>query len=387
MYKDIPLSKIVSYGEKWEENDMLIIDAHEDIAYNALEHGRDIRLSAYAIRAKEEQERKQFSRNENEGPGGIAMSGLPELRCGGVGVVFGVIFAYPLQDGECGNTCSTQSYRDAEEAYCVGREQLAYYSRLAQEPGISLIRDTGDLQRVLAAWEASSADDQERPLGIVPLMEGADPIRTPAEAVQWFADGLRIVSLAWGGTRYSGGTRMPGPLTPAGKDLLSEMERVGLILDTSHMAEESFWQALEGFHGPVIASHSNSRVFVPTDRHLSDDMIRALAERNSVIGTVTANFFLDGTWSRKNNFEIGLEAMVRHIDHICQLTGNALHVGIGSDIDGGFGRDETPKEMDTVADLAKLADALYGVGYKEADITNIMGGNWRRFLEQALPNA
>jgi membrane dipeptidase len=163
------------------------------------------------------------------------------------------------------------------------------------------------------------------------------------------------------------------------------MERVGMILDTSHLSEESFWQALESFQGPVIASHSNCRVFTPTDRHLSDDMIRALAERDAVIGVVPCNPFLDGRWSRANRFPIGLEQVVRHIDHICQLTGNSLHVGIGSDIDGGFGRDETPTELDTVADLAKLADALRSAGYAEEDVVRVMSGNWRRFLERTLP--
>lgn len=365
---------------------MLIIDAHEDIAYNALEWGRDIRDSVYTVRKREESAGCCYSGDDSAGPGGIAMSGLPELRRGGVGIVFGVIFAYPLRDAASSTACSnTQAYRDAEEAHRVGRQQLAYYQQLAQEPGISLVQNTNDLRRVLANWEHSTPDDKNRPLGIVPLMEGADPIRTPAEVEQWFADGLRIVGLAWSGTRYSGGTRMPGPLTSEGRALLREMERVGLILDTSHLAEESFWQALEQFRGPVIASHSNCRVFTPTDRHLSDDMIRALAERDSVIGIVPVNFFLDGRWSRTNRFPLGLDQMVRHIDHICQLTGDALHVGIGSDIDGGFGRDETPLEMDTVMDLAKLADALRKSGYKEEDIIGIMGGNWQRFLERTLP--
>lgn len=365
---------------------MLIIDAHEDIAYNALEWGRDIRDSVYTIRAREEQAGCCYSSDDGTGPGGIAMSGLPELRRGGVGIIFGVIFAYPLRSTSSPTTCAnTQAYRTVEEAHRVGREQLAYYQQLAREPGISLISNTDDLRRVLADWKASSPDDSARPLGIVPLMEGADPIRTPAEVEQWFADGLRIVGLAWNGTRYSGGTGMPGPLSPEGKALLREMERVGMILDTSHLAEESFWQALEQFHGPVIASHSNCRVFTPTDRHLSDDMIRALAARDSVIGIVPVNFFLDGTWSRTNRFPLGLDQMVKHIDHVCQLVGDARHVGIGSDIDGGFGRDETPQEMDTVMDLAKLADALRSAGYKEDDIAGIMGRNWQHFLERALP--
>jgi membrane dipeptidase len=174
------------------------------------------------------------------------------------------------------------------------------------------------------------------------------------------------------------------------------MDRVGLILDTTHLAEESFWQALKLYRGPVIASHSNCRALTMSkfdehtrqangQRHLSDDQIRALVERDAVIGVVPCNPFLDATWTRENRFGIGLDLVVRHIDHICQLAGNALHVGLGSDIDGGFGRDETPRELDTVADLAKLADALRSAGYKEEDVVSIMGGNWRRFLERALP--
>ncbi len=269
----------------------------------------------------------------------------------------------------------------------MAQQQMAYYKALAQEPGISLVLTREDLARVLTAWEHSSPGEPERPLGIVPLMEGADPIRTPDEAAQWYANGLRVVGLAWQNTRYSGGTAAPGPLTPAGRALLREMERVGLILDTTHLAEESFWQAMEHFHGPVIASHSNCRVFTPGDRQLSDDMIRALARRDGIIGIVPYNKFLTGAWTRERRIPVTLHQMLLHIDHVCQLTGDALHVGIGSDIDGGFGRDETPQELDTVADVAKLADALLNSGYPAEAVRQIMGGNWRRFLERNLPIA
>ena len=390
---------------------MLIVDAHQDIAYNALELGRDIRLSVHTTRRREARTPLNIVGGDYEAmlealgnteKRDIAMSGLPELRRGGFGVIFGSIFAHPLCDGCNGEGAHSQVYRSSEEAYRVGREQLSYYRQLAEEPGITLIRTREDLQEVLMAWESTKDDDPERPLGLIPLMEGADPIRTPGEAASWFENGLRIIGPSWSiATRYSGGNSQEGPLTSQGELLLSEMERVGLILDVTHMAEAAFWQAMERFHGPVIASHSNCRAItmrnIPDDdyltvianaqRHLSDDMIRALAERDAVIGVVPFNRFLDGTWARTRRFDTTLDLLVRHIDHICQLTGNARHVGLGSDIDGGFGRDETPLELDTVADMIKLADALRSTGYREEDIVGIMGANWCRLMESALPSA
>jgi membrane dipeptidase len=162
------------------------------------------------------------------------------------------------------------------------------------------------------------------------------------------------------------------------------MQRLGMALDTSHLSEESFWQAMESFQGPVLASHSNCRALVPRARELSDEMIRAIAERNGIIGISPGNFFLVPGWSRDPK-PVSLERMVAHIDHVCQLVGDAHHVGIGSDLDGGFGRNETPTELETIADLLKLSDVLRGAGYAQSDINHIMGANWLRFLERALP--
>jgi membrane dipeptidase len=161
------------------------------------------------------------------------------------------------------------------------------------------------------------------------------------------------------------------------------MQRLGAILVVSHMAEESFWQALDLFDGAVIASHANCRALTPTDRHLSDEMIRALIARDAVIGTVLANRFLDPDWQR--GAPLPPDVAVRHIDHICQLAGDATHCALGSDFDGGFGVESTPDGLDSVADLGKLADALAAHGYADADINGIMGENWLRLLRRSLP--
>jgi len=218
-------------------------------------------------------------------------------------------------------------------------------------------------------------------------MEGANPILCPKDAKDWFKAGVRIVAPAWHRTRYSGGTGAPGPLTKIGKELMAEMDASGLILDVSHMAEESFFNALDLFRGEVIASHSNSRRYVPTDRQLSDEMIKTLVSRGSVIGTVLFNGFLKPNWKKgKGKNEVDLASVVKHMDNVCKLVGDSLHSGLGSDLDGGFGAESIPKGMETVADLQKIGEALSKEGFSTSDVSNLMGGNWIRLLERALPD-
>jgi membrane dipeptidase len=219
-------------------------------------------------------------------------------------------------------------------------------------------------------------------------MEGADPIRSPDEAAEWHGAGVRIIGPAWSATRYSGGTNAPGPLTPAGRALMREMSDAGLALDVSHIAEQSFWEALELFDGTVIASHSNCRALVPgprEDRHLSDAMIKALIDRDAVIGMVLYNRFLDSAWTlEQGKSAVGLDVVLRHIDRICQIAGDARHVAIGSDFDGGFGSECIPREMDSIADMPRVGDALRSAGFSEADVAAVLGGNWLRKLEDIL---
>jgi len=259
----------------------------------------------------------------------------------------------------------------------MATQQLDYYRSLASNGHVKLILTKSDLSSVL--------EDRKR-VGIVLLMEGADPIVSPEDVHDWYAWGLRILAPSWMATRYAGGTHMPGPLTPLGRELMEQLEKTRLILDLSHMSDESFFEALNLFHGKVIASHSNCRMLVPTDRQLSDEMIHALISRNGVIGSVFNNPFLLTDWKTGMvKSQVTLSHVVQHIQHICSITGDMLHVAVGSDLDGGFGVENTPLEIDTVADLGKLASALSSGGFSENEVEAIMNLNWLRILDEALP--
>ena len=157
-----------------------------------------------------------------------------------------------------------------------------------------------------------------------------------------------------------------------------------MILDLSHMADDAVWQALERYGGPIIASHTNCRVILPTDRHFTDDQIRAAAQRDVVIGVVLHNGFLVAGWKREQG-PVELDAVLRHLDHVRELVGDARHSGIGSDFDGGAGNQSTPRPFDTVADLGALADGLRAHDYSEDEISGILGGNFLRTFTGALP--
>jgi membrane dipeptidase len=340
-----------------------IIDGHEDIAFNSLILRRDFLLSAHENRLK-----GVDSKN------GSPTVGLPDLARGNVRVVFGTIWVPPCLPGVEVQPC----YRTPTEAYEMAVQQLNYYRDLASQGHVKLILTRSDLESVLG---------KPAQIGVVLLMEGADPVLSPENLHDWYGQGLRILAPSWRGTRYAGGTHMPGPLTDAGRELMRELEKSRLILDISHISDESFFEALEHFPGTVIASHSNCRALVPTDRQLSDEMIRALISRDGVIGAVFYNPFLVNGWTEagKVKSQVTLSHVVQHIRHICNIAGDTLHVAVGSDLDGGFGVESTPAEIDTVADLGKLALALSSSGFSDQDVLRVMRKNWMRILEKALP--
>lgn len=349
----------------------IVVDAHQDIAYNSLKYGRDYRRSALVARTHE--------------PAGTpsATIGLPESIAGRVAVICATLFVAPAES-DWTPTGNEKTYSNPQEAYTYASEQLDYYDRLADESDrITVVKTAADLDSVVATWSADTPVHL-RKQGLVVLMEGADPIVEPRQFEEWYARGVRIVGTAWQRTRYSGGTGAPGGLTALGRELLDVMASFGALLDVSHMAEKSFYEACDHYEGPIFASHSNPRKFCETDRHLSDDMIRRLAERDGVMGVVLYNAFLNGSYQRGDP-RLPLTVILDIVDHVCQVTGSAAHVGLGSDFDGGFGVDSIPEGIETVGDLWSLGPALQARGFSAADTAAVLGGNMLRKLRQALP--
>jgi membrane dipeptidase len=329
---------------------MYIVDAHLDLAYNVT-RGRDPRMPAL-----------QQPVADNE----IATVGLPDLCAGGVGLVCATIFCSP------GSYGGRAGYTNSEEARAQALSQLAWYRSCIDDGLIRFVRNPDDL----------AAD---KGLAAILLLEGADAIRSPDDLPEWFGAGLRMVGLAWKQTRYAGGTGAPGPLTSEGKALVKHLDRFGIIHDTSHLAEQSFWDLMNLTDRPVTASHSNCRVIVGDgDRHLTDEMIRAITSRGGVIGI---NFYDKFLLPRAEHGlrRATLADIVKHMKHLCDLAGSAKHVGIGTDMDGGLGREQIPVEITTSADLPRVAEALSSAGFNDQDVIGIMGENWRRFFATALP--
>lgn len=349
---------------------MLLIDGHLDLAMNALLWNRDLRRTAHETRSLE-----AGMTEKGRAAGTVA---FPELTRGEVAISFATVIARVQQPGS-----AVSGYRTHEIAYAHAQGQLAYYRQLERDGALRILCDWPTVE---AHWRAWQAPGPRPPHGIVLCMEGADPIVTPAQIEDWYRDGLRVVGLShYGPSAYAHGTGTPGPLTPRGRELLPLMEQAGIILDVTHLADDSFHEALDLFHGPVLASHANCRALVPGDRQLTDDMLKLLIQRDAVIGAAFDAWMLEPGWVRgvTTNERVTMEQVVEHIDRVCQLAGNARHAAIGTDLDGGYGIEQCPNDLDTIADLQHIPGLLRARGYGEADIAAIAHGNWLRLLERA----
>jgi membrane dipeptidase len=349
---------------------LLIIDEHLDLSWNALGWNRDLTKPVSDIRSAE-------AGIPGKGRGHGVVS-FPEMRRGQVGVSFATVLARANPNGN-----SSLDFRTQEIACATAQGQLAYYRLLERRGFWRMLRDWPSLERSCTEWQSAPLD---APFGFILSMEGADPILSPDHAADWFEDGLRIVGLAhYGPSAYAHGTGCSGGLTVQGRELLRVMERLGIVLDLTHLADESFWEAAELFGGPVLASHNNCRSITPDGRQFTDEQIRLLIERDGVIGAALDAWMLVPGWRRgePDNPRVTLEDVVRHIEHICQLAGNTRHVAIGSDLDGGFGTEQCPEDLDTIADLQKLGPLLNQRGYTNEDVRAIFHGNWMRFFARA----
>lgn len=362
---------------------MLIIDAHLDLAWNALQSNRDLLQSVYSLRSRE-------ARVPGDGRGQNTVS-FPELRRGRVALCFGTVIARVNGAGPTAGSAPLIDFGSPAQAYAVARGHLAYYRGLAEQGHIRLITNWSELQAHLAEWlEWDAANDEltsvTPPTGLVVSMECADPILAPEQVPSWYAAGLRVIGPGhYGRGRYVGGTGTDIGFNDEGLRLLYEMERAGMILDVTHLSDEAFWQALDLYGGTVLASHHNCRALVPHQRQLSDEQIRALVQRDAVIGAAFDIWMLIPDWSlgRSHNRQASIATVAEHIDHVCQLAGDSEHAAIGSDLDGGFGRESSPYDLDTIADLQHLAAALADLDFSNNQIADVMHGNWVRLLRRA----
>jgi len=353
---------------------MFIIDAHLDLSMNAMEWNRDLTLPAATIRERE----KGLTDKPDRARGTVS---LPELRKGNIGLVVATqIGRYVAPDNPL------PGWHSPAQAWAQTQGQLAWYKAMEAAGEMRMIKDISGLEEHLAVW--SAVTPSPKPIGYILSLEGADSIVTPSYLEKAYEYGLRALGPAhYGPGRYANGTDATGKLNPPGKELLREMERLNIILDATHLCDDAFWEAMDLFGGHIWASHNNCRALVDHNRQFSDEMIKTLIAKGAVIGGALDAWMMVPGWVRGQSTPEGmncnLEKMIDHLDHICQIAGNTLHVGMGTDLDGAFGKEQSPYDLDTIADLQKVPALLSKRGYSPADIENIMHGNWLSFLRKA----
>lgn len=359
---------------------MFAIDAHLDLATNAINLNRDLSLHVYQIRKKEKA--LKWTDTQDRGNGTVA---LPEIREGNIGLVVSTIISR-VSDGNPLPTLNLPGWHSPEQAYAFGQAQLAWYRAMEDKGEMVQITNRKQLNKHLDLWNNTVIDNLQKPIGYILSLEGADSIVNLNYVEKYYKQGLRAIGPAhFGKGRYAAGTHSDGTgFTGIGRELLMEMDRLDIILDTTHLTDTGFFEAMKIFKGSVWASHQNCRALVNGERQFSDDQIKCIIERDGVIGGA-----LD-TWMLYENFAmalddpkklgINLEKLVDHFDHICQLAGNSNHIGFGSDLDGLFGIEQTPYDMDTIADIVQFEKILQRRGYTHDDIENIFFKNWLRVI-------
>ena len=354
---------------------MFTIDAHLDLSMNAMEWNRDLRCSIEAINAREEGMTDKPDR-------GNATVSFEELQKGNIGLVVATQIARYVAPGN-----TLPGWNSPEQAWAQTQAQLAWYRTMEEAGEMVQISNLAGLEKHFSLWNDEDVL-QHKPIGYILSLEGADSIVDVSYLERAYNYGLRALGAAhYGPGRYAHGTDLVGPLDPKGRELLKEMERLNIILDATHLSDDSFWEAMDNFNGHVWASHQNCRALVNHNRQFDDEQLKELINRGAVIGAPMDAWMMVPGWVRGQSTPKGtncnLDVMIDHMDHICQLAGNALHIGVGSDLDGGFGREQCPYDIETIADEQKIPALLKQRGYSHEDVENIMHGNWLRFLRNA----
>lgn len=354
---------------------MLTIDAHLDLSMNALEWNRDLTRPVSEINARENGMTDKPDR-------GNATVSLPELRKGNIGLVVATQIARFVAPEN-----PLPGWHSPEQAWAQTQGQLAWYQAMVEKDEMTQIHNLSELESHVAFWN-DGKHHSAKPVGFILSLEGADSIVNLDYLEKAYESGLRALGPAhYGPGRYAFGTDSSAPLSNQGKELVKKMDELGIILDTTHLCDLAFWDALEIYQGPVWASHNNCRALVDHNRQFSDEMIKALIDRGAVIGGAFDAWMLSPGWVRGKSTPIErnvtISTVLDHLDHICQIAGNANHIGIGSDLDGAFGKEQSPADLDTIADLQKIPDLLRQRGYSENDVEKVMHGNWLNFLKKA----
>jgi membrane dipeptidase len=355
---------------------MFIIDAHLDLAMNAVEWDRDLRKSVPVLRQLE----KGMTDKPDRANGTVS---LPQLRQGNIGLVVATQIARVETPGT-----GIKGWQTAEQAWAQTQVQLAWYHAMEAEGEMVQIKNRQALDAHILLWNNGLPNDK-KPIGYILSLEGADSLVNIDYLHTAYNYGLRAVGPAhYGPGRYAHGTNANSKLNEQGKALIKEMDSLNMILDVTHLCDEAFWEALEIFNGTIWASHHNCRSLVNHNRQLSDDMIKALIEKKAVIGAAFDAWMIVPNWERgvsnPTNTNCNLEKIINHIDHICSLAGNTNHIGIGTDLDGAFGKEQCPYDIDTIADLQKIPNLLLKRGYSLQDCQKIMHGNWLAVFQNAL---
>lgn len=350
---------------------MFIFDAHLDLAMNAMEWNRDLTWTIKNIRESE------YGMTDKPDRGKNTVS-LPEMRKGNIGLCVATQIARYVK-----KSSKLPGWNSPQQAWAQTQGQLSWYKAMEEIGEMVQITNLKQLNAHLDLWKNS---DLNKPIGYILSLEGADSIVTIDHLERAHSEGLRAIGPAhYGPGTYAYGTDSVGGIGTKGKELLKKIEALNLILDATHLCDQSFWETMKVYNGPVWASHNNCRKFVPHNRQYSDEQIKELVGRNAVIGIALDAWMMVPNWIRgvstPESMGLTLNQMIDNIDHICQLAGNTNHVGIGSDLDGAFGKEQCPGDLETIADLQKIPNLLSKRGYLSKDIDQIMHGNFIRFLQ------